>query len=218
MAGYLNPPHRPRFREYYPSFSIVEARRAIAEGRVVCLFHLGPGTVGQLMCWEWRPMESLLLKLEVGMPFVERHDAVLLRLAPVPTGLGANREALVCPQCEKPKFVIFCAPSWACAKCNRLMYRSQLANRDAVRAEKLEALEVEMRHGRPAGMHNSTYRRRQEELRALRQAVRSRAKAYANFDHQRVTRAEWVEPSQVQNLWFPDFQVEHGSIVPFSIA
>lgn len=215
MSGYLTPPRRPNFREYYPSFGIVAARRAVAKGRDVCLFRLGHGMVGQLMVWDWRPMESLVLKLEVGMPYVERQDAQLFRLVPVPTGLGAEREALLCPQCQRPKFVFYCAPSWACAKCNCLSYRSQLGNPNAIRAEKVEALEAKLRQGRPSGMHNSTFHRLQEQLKALRKAVRSRPPAYANSEHKRITHACWVEPGQVDDFWFADYRIEHGSIVPF---
>lgn len=80
-----------------------------------------------------------------------------------------NRPSVKCPQCDRSIQVLVWNGSFACAKCHKLLYASQLGTRDEVELEKRESdLAARIGSGRPKGMQRTTYAKLKADLARLR--------------------------------------------------
>ncbi len=90
---------------------------------------------------------------------------------------GGERVWFVCPCCARRCALVYLSDQVACRKCQRLNYPSQSDDIPSATWRKQLKLESRLRDARlrlrPKGMHNRTYERILDELRAL-EALRAR--------------------------------------------
>lgn len=192
----------PRFREYYPRFNLYEARREIQRGRDLCEFWTVGQKVGELVVREDQPGESMTIQWGNGLKHVARRGLQRFEFVANPTPDNERREAIRCPRCGKPRLVMFCVASWACAQCHHLRLRSQLVHPLALKAEKLEQLEREIAAGRRKGTHKSTFRKLLARHRELRSGVDSHPHRKIGLKHALVTETRWLVLAEVGDRFF----------------
>jgi hypothetical protein len=115
----------------------------------------------------------------------------------VPNAIDRDRIAVRCPGCERRAYILFFKGHWACPTCHKLVYRSQLVDRDTRLWEERDALRGRVGKHRPPGMHNATYAKLLERLRDLDKALRGKGFRYASQAHSYLVRSEWRRPDDL---------------------
>ncbi len=219
------PTRPPAYLEYYPRFDIVAALAARRRGSDVCEFRTQRQhwLAGQLIIAEYRSAQTITIDFCGGLPFphIGGSSTAELRIDgdSQEEDPGGRSEALLCPTCNGRRFVLWYKCRWGCARCHKLLHRSQVIDPLARRAERVERLEKQVKPGRPAGMRRASFAKLRAQLAELRDDLEKRRAARGNdapldisADHQLILVARWLRARDIEGFAFPNYRVSAGRL------
>lgn len=209
----------PRHREAYPALKIREAVAAVAAGRPVCIYANERGTrVGQAFLVQSVTQDSGAEFLVFAYQFVGEHfrvppETVTLAIMRVRNALGRERLFFRCRRCKGLVESLIFRSGWACGRCHRLIYRSQVIPHNVKAWEKVQELQAMIGDGRPHRMRQAKFQALQNQLEYLKKAA-GKARGVASRRHFSRIETEWVSPmKEGVELCHPDYAVCNGEIV-----
>jgi hypothetical protein len=185
---------RPRYREAYPQFDIVQAQAAMRRGLSICEFTdrwddpkgVARLTLGNNCCQ---------LDYDFRLPHVGAGKGWQgFDLTHTVNGYVKDRALLICPKCETKKKIVFFKDTWACASCLQLSFRSQLIHPLSKKWEKFDELVGIVKNGKPHGMHNETYDKILVKLEKLEAKLYGKSRRYASDKYSEIVKCTWRDP------------------------
>jgi ribosomal protein L37AE/L43A len=185
--------HTPIYREAYPAFDVNRATAAGQKGRELCVFSNERGLrLGVAFVTRPEGASSLVLEHTIGGPYLSYSDqGIRVRVEPLPNQLNDARLAVLCPMCHRRRSILVYKDHWACAKCHKLLYRSQVVDKLTLKWERKEWLTAKIGKGRPLGMHNKKYVPLRQELDLLQEQFAGKLPRYASAEHSYRISSEW---------------------------
>src|SRR6476646_10479691 len=134
--------HSIRHREVFPKLDLVAAKSALDNLTTpICVFHLGRRMVGQLIVPDFDE-DSIVVNYLFAMSHVNKCESEeRLPTSPSPTSLDCYRRVFLCRGCGQRRWSLYFKSSWACASCLKLLYRSQLLDKEVKLWAARDALE-----------------------------------------------------------------------------
>lgn len=124
--------------------------------------------------------------------FGERSAQCQLTIRTVASKVGGYRRYFRCGRCDRNvRTLVYKGPTWMCAKCQGLVYRSQNIPKDVALWEERLRLEKRIGRGRPKGMHQATYGPLRTRLRQLRRVLGPTEKV-ASVEHNMTVTPTWL--------------------------
>lgn len=204
---------RPRYREGYFRFDILQAGKAWRTDRTVCLFtdqfrrDVGAGFLSRF------DDQQVWFECRLSADYIpEWSGRLAAKVTPSPNQAFQRRLALLCPACRQRRDSLWYTGEWACWRCLRLHLRRQLVDQETLKWERKAELEAQIGNGRPHWWRQSRYQSLRNELDQLEEELRWREERVASVQHARVIRAEWYRAADVQDRFtaFANFCVEDG--------
>jgi ribosomal protein S27AE len=208
------PRERPRHREAYPRFNVVQAYAASRRmnDNPVCVFTQNGYTLGQLIVDEITPDSMTILYFLCGKYLRHGQYSEEIKTKPAPSGVDKARCSLTCPGCLSSTFNVYYVDRWACARCHRLTYRSKLISSDIRLFHRRDDLKRLVGRGRPKHMRATTYEKLALELEHAERFIAGRV-YLANDVHSIGTEDKWVRPREVGELLIQGYMVLNGDLV-----
>jgi ribosomal protein S27AE len=203
----------PKHREAYPKFDVVQSQAAWFRwsDACACVFELNDNRVGDLIVTD--SAESFVeIAYSIAGDHIGREEGqCTFDLRSAGNAVYDARLSLVCPRCSAAKSCLYFKGRWACARCHRLMYRSQLVPKSALLRERYNLLGRDVREGRPKGMHNRTYQRLLDEHAKMGKLL-GRSRTYLSPEQRLQVHSVWRPVREVHYLWVNGYVIENGSI------
>ena len=202
-----------RQREAFPKLDLVAFEAAFIHLRApVCMFMLGNRMIGQLFISEVQKKSCIVNYLFAADHIRSGEFSEAIRTRDVPNQLDEWRRSFLCPGCGASKRDLYYVDSWSCASCHKLLYRSQLVDKEVKLWEERDQLHSMLRKGRPKGMHNGTYMSHRLRLAELERRLNGRPRKYASDEHDAIVTQTWV-PASDSDLWSSTYTVRVGEFV-----
>ena len=178
----------------------------------VCVFEQGNQMIGQAFIVDVPEYGVVIdsLIIDDDMSSEGRQDYITTTNAT--TTFDNNRRLFNCPQCGAKKWSLYFKHGWSCAECLRLVYRSQLVDKEVKLWEEREALRAQLCRGRPKGMHNATYMKLRQRLFELDNGLRDRLRKFPSEAQDAIVRSRWISGSEI-DLWSTRYVVRGGEFV-----
>lgn len=200
-------------RESFPKLDLIAAKAAMdRDPASVCLFELDRKIVGQLFIPYLSESDIIVNYLFSVQHMGSYSDEVSLKTITVASPLDPFRRYFVCPECAGSYWSLYFKTRWGCGDCLGLRYRRQLVDKEVLLWERRKELDKQLRHGRPKGMHNSTYfklKRKQSRLEAL---LEGKMPKDASDAQNLIIHARWISAAEA-DLWSPHYTVRGGEFV-----
>ena len=198
------------YREARPRVDLVVAIAAAKQGKVVCRFqNQFDDVVGEAFFLDLEHSPLDLAYMIHGIPDVAQ---IGTSYGDSPNRSRVLREYFQCPLCKKRVAIVAFVQIWACCRCLKLHYRSQVVPPDELRLQRVNAINAKIGRVRPTRMRETTFRALDAERRALKASL-GRFPKLASTGHQTVITAKWVTLEQAGELMHPDFHIVEGEIV-----
>jgi hypothetical protein len=136
----------------------------------------------------------------------------VLRTVEMSNPLDSYRRYFLCPTCTEARRDLYYCQSWACARCHRLLYRSQLIDKEVKLWEERDRLRALLKKDRPKGMHNTTYFEHRLRLAELDGRLHGRQEKIASDEHNTIITEQWVPAAEI-DFWSMRYSVLNGSFV-----
>ncbi len=199
---------RPRYREAYPQFDIIQAMSALNRGHLICEFTDRWGDARGVARFDVCG-NRCQLEFDFHFPHTETRTGtgtgwMVFELTPISNGIAKNRVMLLCPACETKKRILFFKDTWSCASCLELSFRSQLIHPLTKKWEKVDQLATRLSRGKPHGIHNTTYAKHLLKLENLRQELYGKNRCYASDKYSAIIECNWRSLIKKDELSFPN--------------
>lgn len=200
-------------KECFPRLDLVAAKSASEHlDAPVCVFDLSQQMVGQLFLADVQDDSIRINYLFAARHFQCVETEAVLRTITVTNPLDSLRRFLICPTCNEARRDLYYVQWWACARCHRLLYRSQLVDKDVRLWEERDRLGALLKRGRPKGMHNATYFKLRLRLAELEGRLHGRDRKVASDAHNAIVAERWVPAAEI-DLWSARYRVLVGQFV-----
>ena len=205
----------PRHLEGMFRINLIEAQAAHVREQTVCQFWDERGfVVGECALPDLKDRRILLVYELGGQYRGNFRGEEWLPVVHAPNPIDPDRHYFLCPGCGRRSAVVAFKAAWKCPGCHQLRYRRQLISKEVAAAEAYLVLRDEIGQGRPAGMHDKTFREKSRQLARLEERFAGGELPKASLAHQRMITPEWVRPCDLRGgLWLENYRQENGVLV-----
>jgi len=197
----------PNYREAYPRLNLHHAKAALLRNEQVSVFTDEKGRqLGEAFILDTDETTILLEYCLQGPYFRLGLGPVCLPIECVPSGVDQDRHFFRCRSCSLRVTVLFFKERWACAKCQSLLFRSQLIPSEVAIYERMlerrRELGALVASGRPHRMRHATFANLESELEAVDDWLKGNSRRAASAEHRQLITEKWTKVCDLQNGLF----------------